>query len=59
MPVAVGFGIGTPEQAAAIGQFADGVIVGSALINAVDTGGDDGVNAAAQFVHSLRLALEK
>ncbi|MCZ7645122.1 MAG: tryptophan synthase subunit alpha [Planctomycetota bacterium] len=31
-PVAVGFGIGTPEQAAAVGRIADGVIVGSALV---------------------------
>lgn len=59
VPVAVGFGISTPEQAAAVGQFADGVIVGSALINAVDAGGENGVAAAANFVHSLRLALEK
>lgn len=34
-PVAVGFGISTPEQAAQVGQWADGVIVGSALIDLI------------------------
>ena len=55
-PLAVGFGISTPEQAAAIGRLADGVIVGSALINAVDAA-EDKPAAAAAFVHSLREAL--
>jgi tryptophan synthase alpha chain len=35
LPVAVGFGVKTPEQAAAIGRTADGVVVGSALVEAV------------------------
>jgi tryptophan synthase alpha chain len=34
LPLAVGFGIGTGEQAAAVAQIADGVIVGSALVKA-------------------------
>ena len=34
-PVAVGFGISTPEQAHNVGQFADGVIIGSALIRTI------------------------
>ena len=32
VPAAVGFGIGTPEQAAAVGGIADGVIIGSRLV---------------------------
>jgi tryptophan synthase alpha chain len=36
VPVAVGFGISTPEQAAEVGQVADGVIIGSRLVRAVD-----------------------
>ncbi len=32
LPLAVGFGIGTPEQAKAVGELADGVVVGSALV---------------------------
>ncbi len=51
-PLAVGFGISTPAQAAAIGKLADGVIVGSALINAVDAA-EDKVAAAEVFVRSL------
>jgi len=36
LPVAVGFGVKTPGQARAIGQSADGVVVGSALVNAIE-----------------------
>ena len=32
MPVAVGFGIASPEQAAEVGRLADGVIIGSRLV---------------------------
>ncbi|MEZ5926350.1 MAG: tryptophan synthase subunit alpha [Hyphomicrobiaceae bacterium] len=35
LPVAVGFGVKTPEQARSIGQVADGVVVGSALVQAI------------------------
>jgi tryptophan synthase alpha chain len=38
-PVCVGFGIGTPEQAALVGQLADGVIVGSAIVRLVEQHG--------------------
>jgi len=58
VPLAVGFGISTPEQAAAIGRLADGVIVGSALINAVDEAQVHKPAAAAAFVRALRTALE-
>jgi tryptophan synthase alpha chain len=56
-PLAVGFGISTPEQAATIGRLADGVIVGSALINGVDAAATDKPAAAARFVRSLREAM--
>jgi tryptophan synthase alpha chain len=56
-PIAVGFGIATPAQARAVGQLADGVIVGSALINAV-TGAADPPAAAQRFVGGLRVALD-
>jgi tryptophan synthase alpha chain len=58
VPLAVGFGISTPAQAAEVGQVADGVIVGSALINAVNAA-EDKVETAVQFVKSLRDALQK
>ena len=53
VPVAVGFGITTPAQAAAVAAYADGVIVGSALIRAVNEAGDDRPGAAAAFVRAL------
>lgn len=36
LPVAVGFGISTPEQVQSVGRFADGVVVGSALVRIVE-----------------------
>ncbi len=51
-PIAVGFGISTPEQAEAVALLADGVIVGSALIRAVSNS-DNPPYAAAEFVSSL------
>jgi tryptophan synthase alpha chain len=55
-PLAVGFGISTPQQAAAVGEIADGVIVGSALIKAVGQH-DQPVQAAGEFVAGLKAAL--
>lgn len=58
LPVAVGFGISTPGQAANVANFADGVIVGSALIDAVDQSNDKPA-AAAQYIGSLAQALKR
>lgn len=55
-PLAVGFGISTPEQAHAVGQFADGVIVGSALIKAASQAMDPPL-AAANFVREMCKAI--
>lgn len=55
LPIAVGFGISRPEQAAAVGRLADGVVVGSALVQAVATGG---AKAAASLTRALRAALD-
>lgn len=56
VPVVVGFGVSTPEQAHALGQLADGVVVGSAIVSRVAEGGS--VKARAErvrkFVKSLR-----
>src|SRR5262249_8892979 len=41
LPLAVGFGISTPAQVAAVGAVADGVVVGSALVRLVEQMGDD------------------
>ena len=56
LPVAVGFGISTPEQAALVSNVADGVIVGSALIRALDEGGPEG---ARVFLAALRSAMDE
>jgi tryptophan synthase alpha chain len=59
LPIAVGFGIRTPEQAAAIGAVADGVVVGSAIVELV---GEHGVNAAGpvrDYVASLKTAMKE
>lgn len=60
LPIAVGFGIKTREQAAKIGQAADGVVVGSAIVNAIASTLDeqghvkgDAVKAASDLVKQL------
>jgi len=55
VPVAVGFGISTPEQAAIVASAADGVIVGSALIDAIETRGADG---AREMMRKMRRAMD-
>ncbi|HEX3173109.1 MAG TPA: tryptophan synthase subunit alpha [Solirubrobacterales bacterium] len=59
VPVAVGFGIGTPEQAAEVGRFADGVIVGSRLVRAAGEAGSPAAAAQAvgDFLRETRAAL--
>jgi tryptophan synthase alpha chain len=49
-PLYAGFGISTPEQAAAAAELADGVVVGSAALRATE----DGPSALERFVRSLR-----
>lgn len=58
-PVAVGFGIGTPPQAAQVGQVADGVIIGSRLVRAAGEGGSPqgAADAVASFLGETREAL--
>jgi len=59
-PLAVGFGISTPAQARAVGELADGVIVGSALIKVVQRAQNSNENPPTQarrFVESLKSAL--
>jgi tryptophan synthase alpha chain len=55
LPVCVGIGISTPEQARTVGSFADGVVVGSALVRRLLEGA--GPEGAARFVGELRRAL--
>jgi len=54
LPLAVGFGIGTPAQARATAQLADGVVVGSAL---VETLGSGGLAATERLIRELAAAV--
>jgi tryptophan synthase alpha chain len=54
VPIAVGFGIATPAQAKAAARYADGVVVGSALMDALATGG---VAAAERLTRELAAAV--
>jgi tryptophan synthase alpha chain len=56
VPVCVGFGIGTPEQAKQVGALADGVIVGSACVKAIGSS-ENPVETAKQFAAKFRSAL--
>lgn len=59
-PVAVGFGISTPEQARAISRFADGVIVGSAIVKIIEENikNPDLINKVGDFVSSFAKTLK-
>jgi len=59
VPVAVGFGISTAEQAAAVGALADGVIIGSRLVRELAEGATlaDGLAAVRAFLGDVRRAL--
>lgn len=61
LPVAVGFGVAEPEQAAALAHEADGVIVGSALVGTVLTAEDagEGVAAAQTLARSIKATLAR
>jgi tryptophan synthase alpha chain len=55
LPIAVGFGISTPHQAAMVSGLSEGVVVGSALIDAFDEGG---VAGAGAFLSGLRRGMD-
>ncbi|HXE57859.1 MAG TPA: tryptophan synthase subunit alpha [Gemmatimonadales bacterium] len=56
LPVAVGFGLSTPEQAAAVARLADGVVVGSALVDRLER---EGTGGARRFLAELRGAIDR
>lgn len=53
LPVAVGFGVRTPEQAGPIAAVADGVVVGSAIIDLVQQHGADAAGPVRELVRAL------
>jgi tryptophan synthase alpha chain len=60
LPVAVGFGISKPKQAHHVAQMADGVVVGSQLVNLIaSTNGSTRHQRVFKFIHSLKVALNR
>jgi tryptophan synthase alpha chain len=53
LPVALGFGISTPEQFAEVGEFADAVVVGSAIVETIERNRGREAAAVAEFVKRL------
>ncbi len=53
IPCAVGFGISTPEQAAAMASLSDGAIVGSAIVSLIGRYGEEAAAPAAEYIRSM------
>jgi tryptophan synthase alpha chain len=53
LPVAVGFGISTAEQFAAVGQFAEAAVVGSAIVNTIEQNPGREAATVGEFVEQL------
>ena len=58
IPCAVGFGISTPQQAAEMSKNADGVIVGSAIVNIVAEHGKESPKFVYDYVKSMKDAIK-
>jgi tryptophan synthase alpha chain len=55
LPIAVGFGISNPEHFAAVGEFADAAVIGSALVATIEQAGPkDAPSSIARFIQGLR-----
>lgn len=57
-PAAVGFGINTPEQAKTISQYADGIIVGSAIVKIIAEHGDNATPYVYDYIASMKNAIQ-
>src|SRR5439155_16081743 len=53
LPIAVGFGISTPEQFAAVGEFADAAVVGSAIVEMIERNPGKEAESVAKFIKQL------
>lgn len=58
IPVAIGFGINTPEQAKKYAAIADGVIVGSAIVKIIEECGEDAPEKVYDYVKSIKDAIK-
>lgn len=57
VPTAIGFGISTPEQAFKMSEYADGVIVGSAIVRLVEKYGESAEGYIKEYVKSMKSAI--
>lgn len=57
-PCAIGFGISTPEQAAEMAGYADGVIVGSAIVKQIEKYGENAEEALYDYVSAMKAAIK-
>ncbi|MBR6960203.1 MAG: tryptophan synthase subunit alpha [Clostridiales bacterium] len=57
VPCAIGFGISTPEQARDMAQYADGVIVGSAIVKLIAANGRDSAPVVGEYVKKMKVAI--
>ena len=53
LPIAVGFGISTAEQFAAVGEFADAAVVGSAIVETIERNPGKEAESVAEFIRQL------
>ena len=58
IPAAVGFGINKPEQAKEISQYADGIIVGSAIVKIIEKYGENANEHVYEYVKSMKDAMK-
>jgi tryptophan synthase alpha chain len=58
LPIAVGFGVSTPEQFAEVASFADAAVVGSAIVQCVEQNPGREAAAVAEFLGSLRASAQ-
>ena len=54
LPIAVGFGVSTPEQFAEVGEFADAAVIGSAIVQRIEQNEGREAEAVGEFLRSLR-----
>lgn len=57
IPLAVGFGISGPDQAAKLSEVFDGVIVGSAIVKIIEENGHDCVNKVGNFTEEIKKSI--
>ena len=54
LPVAVGFGVSNAEQFAQVGQFADAVVIGSAIVQLIEKNAGREAAAVSEFLKGLK-----